>query len=335
MTALEISKGTLIVFRDGATLFVDGRYEEICRQQAPVEVASDKSFGAWFKDHASITTIGFDPTETTYARFLELQHMLVKLAVEGAPAHLLRPCSSGSKSTLSPVKALRLIKDQAEIKLLKEAADLGSEGFDYALSLLKEGVTELFVASQLEIYWKNKGAKGVSFEPIIAFGVNTSKPHHRASDAVLKKGDLVMIDIGVNRRHYMSDMTRTIAFGECQAILNEIHAIVLEAQLAAIAKCRPGVPIGALDSTARDIITKHGYGERFSHSLGHGVGLEIHEAPVVRKDVNSSCLEEGMIITIEPGIYIPNVGGVRIEDTVVITAEGYENLTNRSKEIGL
>jgi Xaa-Pro aminopeptidase len=326
MTALELSRGSLIIHKDGARLFVDGRYEEVCRQHCPFDVASDKSMDAWLKEQKSFDILAFDPEEMTYARYLEWLQKVENLPITFTP-------SSKDQGALSPIKAMRLIKDADEIALLKDAASMGSQGYDFVLSLLEEGVSETFVAAELEIFWKRHGAKGLSFDPIIAFGSNTSKPHHRPGSATLKQGDLVLIDIGVDLGHYKSDMTRTVAFGPCVDVLQKIHAIVLKAQLAALALLRPGVLIADIDDAARAIISEHGYGDKFPHSLGHGVGLEIHEAPLLRKNANSTCLEAGMVITIEPGIYIPMTGGVRIEDTVLITPSGYEDLTLRSKEL--
>jgi Xaa-Pro aminopeptidase len=160
-------------------------------------------------------------------------------------------------------------------------------------------------------------------------------PHYRASKGKLEKGQPIQIDIGVIDRHYHSDMSRVVFFGKPSSEMRKIYDIVLKAQLAALNQCRPGIKIGDLDQTAREIISKAGYGDKFTHSLGHGVGLEIHESPLLRNKPPHSeeFLQPGMVITIEPGIYLSGIGGVRIEDTVVITDDGYENLTNRPKEM--
>lgn len=175
---------------------------------------------------------------------------------------------------------------------------------------------------------EKKGGQGVAFEPIIAFGENSAIPHHRASETRLSQGMTVLIDIGVKWKGYHSDMTRTLFWGEPPEIMREIYDIVQEAQMRALTICKPGTLIGELDSAARDYITSKGYGEKFLHSLGHGVGLEIHEWPLIRKrePYQSLPLQAGMVITIEPGIYLSNIGGVRIEDTIVITPTGYEIL---------
>jgi Xaa-Pro aminopeptidase len=218
---------------------------------------------------------------------------------------------------------------------LRKAANLGTEGFEYLLEIIREGISEAELAVELEIFWKRKGSRGLSFQPIIAFGASSSMPHWRASSARLKKGDAILIDIGVHYHHYHSDMTRVVYFKEADPKMVEIHSIVQEAQQLALSLCKPGVKIGELDKTARDSITKRGYGAHFTHSLGHGIGLEIHELPTLRSGSPQSdlLLEPGMCITIEPGIYLAGVGGVRLEDTVVITESGYENLTKPSKDV--
>lgn len=308
LTGLHFSAGKLLVEREKASLFVDGRYTEVAKTSGlPVEPLESFS-----KIHFKEGNIAFDSASTTYSTYLELLAIFdTKLVAVSAP-----------------VKTLRSIKEKEEIALLKKAAELGSRGYDFVLTLLEEGITEETVSRELEIFWKKQGGGGVSFEPIIAFGANTSKPHYRAGKAKLKQGDPVLIDIGVMREHYASDMTRVVFFGEPNTQLKTIYGVVKEAFLAATALCKKGTLLADLDNAARQLIEKAGYGEFFSHSLGHGVGLEVHELPLVRK-TSSMPIEVGMVFTIEPGIYLPGIGGVRLEDTVVITRDGYESLTNR------
>jgi len=203
--------------------------------------------------------------------------------------------------------------------------------------MLKEGISENELAIELEIFWKRRGSKAIAFDPIIAFGSNSSMPHYRVGQRKLNTGEAVLIDIGVNLNHYHSDMTRVVFFGDPDPKIASIYEIVLKAQELALENCRPGTPIAELDASARTYIEQKGYGENFTHSLGHGVGLEIHELPLIRSQSPGADtqLEEGMVVTIEPGIYLPGIGGVRIEDTVAITRDGYENLTNRSKELSI
>lgn len=325
LTGIELSLGRLIVAKERVpTLFVDGRYYERCRQVSFIEVVlvedgaleqllAKMGKGSW-------QTLAFDSAYTTFKGYLDLQNLIAKAGVDIN----LQPLDA-------PIKFIRRIKEPEEIELLKKAAELGSEGFDYVCSILQEGITELEVANELEIFWKLRGAKALAFESIIAFGVNSSMPHYRPGPVPLRKGDVVLIDIGVNVDHYHSDMTRCVFFGPPQPFIQEQYLAVKEAQESALAMCRPGVLIKDVDAAARKLLPP----ERFMHGLGHGVGLEIHESPILNykhpdKDI---CLEEGMVITIEPGVYYPGVGGIRIEDTIVITANGYEDLTKRPKTI--
>lgn len=305
LTGLQLSAGNLLVTVNGATLYVDMRYLEFCQKHSPVTVERQDAL-------KKSKTLAFDSAHTSYLRFKELEELHTKLI----------PLNN-------PIQSLRMIKDQEELELLRKAAKLGYKGYEYVSSLLKEDISEEELAQELEIFWLRKGSLGLAFEPIIAFGSNSSMPHYRAGQARLKRGTSVLIDIGVNLDHYHSDMTRIVFFGEPLPVIREIYTIVQKAQQAALDLCKPGTLIGTLDSVARNFIADAGYGEYFTHSLGHGIGLEIHEAPFLRNKppYQHMALMEGMVITIEPGIYLPNVGGVRIEDTVAITSNGYENLT--------
>lgn len=325
LTGLNLSAGTLLVHERGAHLFVDGRYYELCRKTAPCEVilSSQLSLLSFLSSYNSPTlkTVGFDPENTSYQRFLEWQKKLEPLSLSLLPLD-------------NPLKAQRMIKDESEKSLLREAAQLGAKGFDFICGLLKEGLSESEVANELEIFWKKQGAKGVAFDPIVAFGANSSMPHYRAGITRLTWDQPVLIDIGVNDRHYHSDMTRMVFFGEPEPKIQKIHSIVQQAQQRALDLCKPGTLIGDLDKAARGYIEQQGYADYFTHNLGHGVGLEIHEAPWIRGYAPYSllALQPGMVLTIEPGIYLPGIGGVRIEDTVIITDKGHDNLTLRSPQ---
>lgn len=330
LTGLELSAGKLLVHTHGAHLFVDKRYIELCTKKSPFPVslldASNFVLQLASQELSFIQNLAFDSDCTTYTSYQQLL-LLGKKLEEMVPARTVK---------LVPVeglvKQLRTIKEPEEIEILQAAADLGSKGYDFVLSILKEGITEQEVATELEIFWKRHGSKGVAFDPTIAFGSNSSMPHYRAGFSRLRKGDNVLIDIGVNYQHYHSDMTRVVYFGEPDLRLITIHEIVRKAQKAALDLCRPDITVGSLDAAARDFIASFGYKDQFIHSLGHGVGLEIHEYPILR-NTPQCCgiqLKPGMVITIEPGIYLPGVGGVRLEDTIVITEDGYKNLTKRS-----
>ncbi len=323
LTGQHLSAGTLLVDTKGLTLIVDGRYIEKCRQDSPFPVllASSASQLPSLMESKGIKTLGFN-SNASLKSYLSLKKEL-------EPLHIaLKPIDN-------PVLKIRQIKDPSEIALLKKAAALGSEGFDYVCTLLREGVTEAEIALELEIFWKRRGSKGAAFDPIIAFGPNSSMPHYRAGISTLQIGQPVLIDIGTTLNHYHSDMTRVVFFGEPDPKLTAIYHIVLQAQEKALELCRPGTLIGDLDAAARDVIIESGYGPQFSHSLGHGIGLEVHELPALKRTPPESqlSLEEGMVLTIEPGIYLPGLGGVRIEDTVLITANGHDNLTLRPKSL--
>lgn len=327
MTGLFLSSGMLLVYPEGAHLIVDARYYELCKKESPFPIIlrEDKPPMTTFlagSDLPKITTVGFSRENMTYGTFLKLQKELETFGL-------------ALKAVENPIVKLRTIKNQDEIAILSKTAALGSEGFDYLCSLLREGITEVELAVELEIFWKRKGSKTIAFDPIIAFGANSSMPHYRVGNHRLQYGDAVLIDIGVNYENYHSDMCRVVFFGEPDPKIKAIYSIVKSAQETALQKCFPGTRIGDLDASARDYIEKEGYGENFTHSLGHGVGLEIHEAPMIRNQppYQDVILEPGMVLTVEPGIYLPGIGGVRIEDTVVITEEGHQNLTNRSKDL--
>lgn len=327
LTGLQLSEGKLIVHKKGAHLLADSRYYELCKKSCPFPVklySGLKSLEDLLKDECSfVKTFAFDSTSTTYQNYENLKKSFKKV---GRKIEL--------EAVAGLVSNLRGIKDTDEIKRLRAAAVLGAKGFDFICSQLRKGITEIELANAVEIFWKQHGAKGLAFDPIIAFGANGAMPHYRAGNVKLKKGDPVLIDIGVLLDHYHSDMTRVVYFGEPDPQILEIHAIVQEAQKRALKLCKPGSTIGALDRAAREYIEKQGYGDKFIHRLGHGVGLQIHEWPSLKNEepYKNVKLEEGVVITIEPGIYISGLGGVRIEDTVVITKKGHENLTNRPTE---
>jgi Xaa-Pro aminopeptidase len=331
LTGFHVSRGTLLIHLEGAHLLVDNRYIEHCQATSPIpvllsdqfplnQVLQQPSFGF-------IRRLGFDSGHCSYQEFLDLQHSLSHLTqkIELCPL-------------ACPLMQLRIFKEEEEITCLRAAAQLGSEGYDYLVSTqLKEGITEAELALELEMFWRKNGAQGVAFDPIIAFGMHSSMPHYRAGSQSLQKGMVVLIDIGVRYQDYHSDMTRTLFFGDPDPQLLPIYSIVKKAQELALELCRPGVQVGEIDRSAREYIKQMGYADFFKHSLGHGIGLEVHEAPFLKQKApdGERRLEVGMVITVEPGIYLPRLGGVRIEDTIAITADGHENLTRRSSEMML
>lgn len=230
------------------------------------------------------------------------------------------------------VDRLRRIKTPEEISFLRKAESIGDEAFEALLPLLKPGMTELEAAAELEYQMKKRGAEGFSFDTIMASGIHSSMPHAIPSGKKLEPGDFITMDFGCVYQGYCSDMTRTVVLGKADEKQKEIYRVVLQAQKAALALIRAGLPGSRVDREAREIIEKSGYGDCFGHGLGHSVGLYIHEEPRLSPG-DDTVLEPGMIETVEPGIYVPGFGGVRIEDMVAVTEEGCENLTRSPKEL--
>ncbi|KKT74281.1 MAG: peptidase M24 [Candidatus Peregrinibacteria bacterium GW2011_GWA2_44_7] len=223
-------------------------------------------------------------------------------------------------------------KDASELKKLKKSQQINEQLFYSIRALLTPGITELEIAQQIKKRCYDHGADDISFEPIIGFGNHSSMPHHQNTTRKLKKGELVLIDMGVLFQGYASDMTRMVFTKSPTAFEEKIYNLVLEAQEAAIQAMQPGRHCDAIDQVARTLLTQAGYGETFCHSLGHGIGLEVHEAPTLSVR-SKDMLQEGMVVTSEPGIYLPGQFGVRIEDMIAITKKGHENLTSAPKGI--
>jgi Xaa-Pro aminopeptidase len=319
LTGQDLSRGKLLLTDSTQALIVDGRYFEACRASCSLPVFMEEE-NRLLSLLGKNQTLGVDSEHTTVDEYQSLKATLQKQGLD------LRPVKS-------LVKLLRVFKDAEEVDLLRQAAELGSLGFDYVKTLIKEGIQESDLSLELELFWRRKGAEETAFPPIIAFGANSSMPHYKAGKERLNKNMPVLVDIGVTYNHYHSDMTRVIFYGEVHPKLKEIRGIVEEASERALEILKPGVAIGNIDALARSHISASGYGEFFTHSLGHGIGLEVHEFPTLKQNAvyGKIIVQEGMVFTIEPGIYLPGIGGVRLEDTVLITADGYENLTKRPK----
>lgn len=315
LTGMKFSKGTLIISKKSADLFVDGRYFEAAKKEFTGTTHLDKN-GAIGPFLQRFTSIGIDADFEIVSGFEKLQRYAPKAKFV---------------SLSKPVHELRIVKDKAELKKLEKACALCVKGFDFVVNNLKAGISERELATKLEIFFREHGGHGCGFEPIIAFGKNSAFPHHRAGATKLKKNDLVLIDIGVIVDDYHSDMTRVVHFGKVDPQLIKIGKIVQKAQAAAAAACKAGVSSARLYDIAYDIIEKAGFGAQFTHGLGHGVGLDIHELPILKNDpaLPDRLLEEGMVVTIEPGIYLPGLGGVRIEDTLIVGKKGAKNLIER------
>nr|WP_224749747.1 Xaa-Pro peptidase family protein [Polycladospora coralii] len=264
-----------------------------------------------------VQTVAFEQDHITFAIYQDLQKKLGSVKLEP---------SSGC------IELLRMQKDDAELAIMQEAARIADTAFSNILNVIKPGMKEKEIALQLEIDMRRMGASSSSFDIIVASGERSALPHGTASDKVLAKGELVTMDFGAYYKGYASDITRTIMLGKPNEKQKEIYDIVLEAGNRTIEALRPGITGKEADAVARDYISAHGYGEYFGHSTGHGLGLDVHEAPGLSTKGNIT-LQPGMVVTVEPGIYLPTVGGVRIEDDVVITAEGHHVLTHSTKEL--
>lgn len=230
------------------------------------------------------------------------------------------------------VNQLRVIKDQQEIDAIQRAVRIVEESFEATLPSIREGAAELEIAAELEYEMRKRGSEGTPFGTIVASGYRGALPHGRASDKLIRSGELVVLDFGAYYQGYVADITRTVAVGELTPELAQIYEVVRQAQQAAVDAVRPGVTAHEIDETARAIIRNQGYGDYFTHRLGHGIGLSGHEEPYMLQQ-NQLVLEPGMAFTIEPGIYLPDQGGVRIEDNVIVTEDGCLNLMTLSKTL--
>jgi Xaa-Pro aminopeptidase len=332
------SNAALLVFADShdAVLATDGRYRTQAAQQAPdLEVAIERACGRYLAERAAVVRarrVGFESHVVTVDGYDALS---AALGDAGGTTELVRASQT--------VEALREIKDAGEVALLR----LACEAADAALADLidrgglRPGRTEREVGRELEALMLDHGADGVSFETIVASGANSAIPHHRPTEAVLAAGDFVKIDFGALVGGYHSDMTRTFVLGKAgkaAAWQLEVYQLVAEAQRAGREALQPGADLRDVDAAARLVIADAGHGEHFGHGLGHGVGLQIHEAPGIGATA-AGTLRAGSVVTVEPGVYLPERGGVRIEDTLVVAGEtsGHapELLTRFPKELAI
>ena len=271
--------------------------------------------------HAGSFEKGRLGVEPRSLRFLELEYLK-----EAAP-------KAKFVSGEAVVAELRMRKDKTEIAHMKEAAEVAQAALQATLPKIKPGLSEREIASELTLQLLQHGSQAkIPFSPIVSGGPNSANPHASPTDRKLELGDLLVIDWGANVHGYFSDITRTFAIGEVDPELRRIAEIVKDANAAGHATAKPGVAAGQVDDAARRVIAEAGYGEFFTHRTGHGLGLEGHEEPYIRSD-NPLPLEKGMIFTIEPGIYLPGRGGVRIEDDVVVTSDGLESFTDLPREL--
>ena len=317
LTGLDSSNAAVLVEPDGgATLYTDFRYAEAARALAGVDVVQTGRYLA--QELGTILAgrrVAFEAEQLSFADHARL----AAGGVELVPA-------SGD------VERLRAVKDAGEIEAIRRAAELSDEVFRALAASPLAGRSERDVAWEAERRLRELGASAVAFDVAVASGPNGALPHAHPGERRIGPGELVVLDAGCVVDGYCSDCTRTFATGEPPSELQRAYAVCLEAQLAGLAAVRPGATGGEVDAAARDVIEAAGLGERFGHGLGHGVGLDVHEGPLLRSG-SEDVLEPGNVVTVEPGVYLPGVGGVRIEDLVLVTEGGCERLTTAPKEL--
>lgn len=313
------SSGALIITKDSRFLMSDFRYKAQGAEQAKdfQFVLQEKGLLdsiVSFMKSKNIKRIGFEGEHVNYNTYSKIKEEFETVPLTGE------------------VEKIRLIKTEEELQLIQKACEIADQSYEYILTYVKAGMTELEVKNELESHMTKLGASGPSFDTIVASGYRGALPHGVASDKVIESGDMVTLDFGAYYKGYASDITRTFGVGSVSKEMEKIYNVVLEAQLKSLDEIKSGMTGQEADSIARDVISGHGYGENFGHSLGHGFGLEVHELPGLAQK-STMILEPGMCITIEPGIYVDDLGGVRIEDDTIVTETGLKKLTHSSKEL--
>lgn len=317
----------LLISKNDARIVTDFRYWETAQKQVPSMTLVKKIRGEYdltdairdFAQENNVRVIGFEANHVNVHQFKEWQK-----AARRAGALL--------KLTEDVIKGLRAAKDDDEIEKIRAAVKLTDDAFAHLLKNIRVGMTEKQVAWIIEAYMREHGAERIAFDPIVASGPNAALPHAELTDRQLQAGEPITIDIGAQIDGYNSDMTRTITLGHATDKFNEIYRTVLKAQLAVEKKARAGMNGKQVDRIARRIIDKAGFEKEFGHGLGHGVGRVVHEFPRAGKTFKKDIIKPSMLLTVEPGIYVPGWGGVRIEDLVVFRADGVEVLTQSTKE---
>ncbi len=324
LTGFSSSAGYLVLGGNGSAFFTDSRYIEAASEKidvCPVLLLRDfkDDVGEYIFQHG-YTKIHIEAERTTVSQLDSLAKNL-KFA---------KICSDGELDR--SISRLREIKSEEETEKIRKAQLIAEKAFDEILSFIKVGVSEIEIAARLENIMRLNGSDGFAFDTIAIAGKNTSKPHGVPTENRVKKGDFITMDYGAVFDSYRSDMTRTVAVGEISTKQLNVYNTVLKAQETALSILKPELKCSDADKAARDVISNAGHGEFFGHSTGHGVGIEIHESPNLAPK-SKAVLKAGNIVTVEPGIYIPNEFGVRIEDFCVITEDGYRNLTTAKKEL--
>jgi len=317
------SNGSLLITAEQAILFTDPRYEA----QAPLETDCEVKIGrgplskeiARVAKRWRLKSVGFERNRLSFESYEDLKELLKGIR--------LKPLNG-------VVEDLRMVKSPAEIATIRASVLLNSAALEQALHYFKTSMSETDLAAEIDYRMRSLGADGTAFDTIVASGPRSALPHAQPTGLPIQANELLLIDMGASVAGYASDMTRTYAVGKLNSKKRRIYQAVLESQLAAIAAVRPGVSCASVDQAARDVLRGYGLDKMFVHSTGHGLGLEIHERPRVGRKEKKK-LETGMAITIEPGVYEQGTGGVRIEDTVVVTSNGCEILTPSGKELAI
>ncbi len=318
------SSAVLVISQENAALVTDSRYTEQASEQTRGIFKTVEFKGRIYPELAKalsetgVTDVLYEEYDMTCEEYAMLEN----------------ECGSAIrfKHAGNLINRLRLIKDDNEVALIREAAAIADKAFMHILAYLKPGVRENEIAAEIEYFMKKNGASGQSFDTIIASGARSSMPHAEVSDRIMCVGDAVTLDFGALYKCYCSDMTRTVFIGKPPDVIHKIYDIVHEAQMNALEGAMSGKSGVEVDRIAREVISSYGYGANFGHGLGHGVGLEIHESPRL-SEFSTDVMEDGMVATIEPGIYLPGEGGVRIEDMVVIRGNKPDVLTGSTKEL--
>lgn len=324
----------LLITRDSARFFSDGRYAvqaarqvtgsevNICVSHAEVSEALSKIVKG-----QKLGRVAYESTDVTVASRGPSWE-----APPGLDKVMTYLVGSEAVPAAGWVEQLREVKDAGEIASIRHAAELGDAGFEYIAKKVKPGVSERELALDLEFFLRSQGSEGMSFDPIVAAADSSALPHAQPTDRPVEAGRFVLFDFGCIVDGYCSDMTRTLVVGPLDDRHREVYETVLAAQSAGLAAARPGVPCGDVDRAARKVVEEAGYPEAFMHGVGHGVGLQIHEAPSLKID-RKEPLEAGHVITVEPGAYFEGWGGVRIEDLAAVTADGLDVLSRAPREL--
>ncbi len=326
LSGFNNSEGVMLITKDEAYLLVDFRYIEAAKNTVKnCKVALFSNLITSIKDiliKHNIKSLYIESNHTTVSSYTKYLHTFNEIGVSVV--------SNGALDKV--VSNLRMIKDEGEISFIKEAQKITEKAYLEVLNFVKPGITEKTVANELGYLLKRYGAEDVSFDLITITGKKTSLPHGVPTESEICSGDFFTMDIGATYNGYHSDMTRTVAVKSYTDEMKQVYDIVYKAQVTALESVKSGIKSFEVDKIARDIITNAGYGECFGHSTGHGVGLDIHELPNVSPN-GEAILSQGMVITVEPGIYIKDKFGVRIEDMVLVQTDGYKNFATLPKEL--